>query len=50
MVERLAVNQWVVGSNPTAGANKNNRYFRRLFLLAPELKLNQTFEIILPNI
>ena len=35
MVERLAVNQWVVGSSPTSGANKKSPY--RRFLVA-ELK------------
>jgi hypothetical protein len=33
MVERLAVNQWVVGSSPTSGANKKSpggRFFGRI--------------------
>lgn len=39
MVERLAVNQWVVGSNPTAGAQKTVQG-RFLFLNASYIERN----------
>ncbi len=31
MAERLAVNEWVVGSSPTSGAENSTYCFRRFF-------------------
>ena len=50
MVERLAVNEGVVGSNPTRGAKNKTAHYRAVLFLTPESKPSQTFEIILPNL
>jgi len=41
--------EMVVGSNPTTGA-KNKIASKAILFLAPELKREQTFTIVLPNL